>query len=232
MGNKTKSTEGRGFLGREFTSGVLFDSSLSMYPSVMRGFGGGSTEFAMATSTYFGIVREGEVKLIREGLPEVGLARGMYFSATGSMTLKGDGQVMLVERLGYRGLFTVGGPIEDEGRLVYVDDCSVSQLIPPVRLGDPTFQMLVFPPGVNQTQHIHPTLRFGMVLRGHGTCHLPNGINHDLRPGITFLLEERFPHCFSTTSESMTVIAYHPDSDVGPTDHEHPMLSRTYIRKD
>jgi len=27
----------------------------------------------------------------------------------------------------------------------------------------------------------------------------------------------------------MDIIAYHPDSDFGPTDIDHPMLNRTYI---
>jgi hypothetical protein len=36
-------------------------------------------------------------------------------------------------------------------------------------------------------------------------------------------------HRFLTTDAQLDVIAYHPDSDWGPTDTEHPMLNRTWV---
>jgi hypothetical protein len=36
-------------------------------------------------------------------------------------------------------------------------------------------------------------------------------------------------HSFRTEDEGMCVIAYHPDSDFGPTDDEHPMINRTIV---
>ena len=36
-------------------------------------------------------------------------------------------------------------------------------------------------------------------------------------------------HCFRTEDSGMCVIAYHPDSDFGPTDDEHPMINRTIV---
>jgi len=36
-------------------------------------------------------------------------------------------------------------------------------------------------------------------------------------------------HSFFTFDESMDVLAWHPDSDFGPTDENHPMKNRTYI---
>jgi hypothetical protein len=32
------------------------------------------------------------------------------------------------------------------------------------------------------------------------------------------------------SKSSLDVIAFHPDSDWGPTDGTHPMLNRTYLR--
>ncbi|NBW63320.1 MAG: cupin domain-containing protein, partial [Synechococcaceae bacterium WB4_1_0192] len=37
-------------------------------------------------------------------------------------------------------------------------------------------------------------------------------------------------HRFLTGSESgLTVVAWHPDSDTGPTDVDHPMVRRTMV---
>jgi hypothetical protein len=37
-------------------------------------------------------------------------------------------------------------------------------------------------------------------------------------------------HYFKTPADSsMTVIAYHPDSDVGSKDDDHPMVNRTIV---
>lgn len=54
--------------------------------------------------------------------------------------------------------------------------------------------------------------------------HLP------LTSGSVFLLSPHEMHAFRTTAgrSSMDVIAYHPDSDWGPTDGVYPMLNRTY----
>ena len=37
-------------------------------------------------------------------------------------------------------------------------------------------------------------------------------------------------HSFCTAASSLDVVVYHPDSDTGPTHHDHPMLNRTLIR--
>jgi hypothetical protein len=44
------------------------------------------------------------------------------------------------------------------------------------------------------------------------------------------MLEESELHSFATVpGRTMEIVAYHPDSDWGPTDTDHPMLNRTYI---
>lgn len=54
---------------------------------------------------------------------------------------------------------------------------------------------------------------------------------HHLKPGGVFQLEEGELHSFATLPGStMEIIAYHPDSDWGPTDQDHPMLNRTYLK--
>lgn len=222
--------EFRGFSSRQLIHGEMFDASETMYPSKMIGFSQHGLELNTTTSNYFGIVLEGPMTLVRPGLPEMELVRGMYFSATGPFKLRGSGRGLVIERMGYRGLFTVGGPAERFGRLCYMNNCSTSQLVPPARVGDPTLQLLVFPPNTVQTMHIHPTLRMGVVFEGRGDCVMQDGSKIPLRPGEVFMLNERFPHCFCTDEEGMSVFAYHPDTDLGPTDELHPMRSRTYVR--
>ena len=52
------------------------------------------------------------------------------------------------------------------------------------------------------------------------------------QPGGIFMLEEGELHSFATMpGDHMEIIAYHPETDWGPTDTNHPMLNRTYIKE-
>ncbi|MGC6587623.1 cupin domain-containing protein [Paenibacillus sp. Dod16] len=219
-----------GFEIRPLTNGLLFDESHGMYPTKMWGYVGDSKQyFGSETSTVYGIVYEGEV-VLEQGDKEKGqLTAGQYFSVVGEFALRGTGKITLVERLGFRGVFTIGGPIENRGRLSYIDGCSDSLLIYPPRLGDPVFNVLWFPHKIRQTMHIHPTIRFGFVIHGHGRCVTPEG-EVPLLEGYVFKLSEMSQHCFFTDDSRMAIVAYHPDSDWGPTDGDHPMLNRTLIQ--
>ena len=216
---------------KKFSNGLLFDAERTMYPTVMQGRSDEEGEFINVSSTYFGFVSQGDIKIMRKNLPASDLTKGMYFSVPGEFSFSGRGQFFVIERRGFRGLFTIGGPLEDSGRLCYIDNCSVTQLIPPVRLGDASLQQLVFPPNVDQTMHIHPTIRLGFVYSGAGFCKSSDGSKLPLESGSVFYLSERHVHGFQSGDAPMVIIAYHPDSDVGPTDHSHPMLSRTYLQK-
>lgn len=208
---------------------ILFDCSTNMYPSLMFGITR-KRKFEDPTSTYFGFIGDGEFTLSRKGHPDCGLSKGMYFSATGPFILEGRGSAIAIERKGYRGLFQVGGPVEERGRLTYIDNSCATLLIPPARQGEACLNLLTFPPHIFQTEHTHPTLRMGMVFSGTGACHSRGKKVADLKPGQVFLIEDTFPHCFQSMKSPLTVIAFHPDTDWGPTDQNHPMLNRTYIR--
>lgn len=163
---------------------------------------------------------------------------GMFFAIptpvviraeVGEIAAKNNGNVALViVRHGYRGMFTIGGPIESRGRLRYIDGCSDTLLICPPRLGEPCLNHLHFPKGISQTMHTHPSIRVGVVARGHGICKTPSD-EFALKPGMLWLLPEDTPHCFFTDDETMDVIAWHPDSDTGPSDDDHPMINRTIV---
>lgn len=209
--------------------GCVLDASATMYPSVLKGFGRCDENFALPTSTYFGFVLNGKYELQRQGQHYMTLQGGMYFSAPGPLHIKGDGEIIVIERVGYRGLLHVGGPVEDSGRLCYIDNSNTTIIIPPPRMGDPVFNLLVFPPKVIQTPHIHPTIRLGVVFEGEGECVMPNQ-KLPLKPGMAFYLPEGLVHSFNSFDGKLKIIAFHPDSDTGPTDDSHPMLNRTFTK--
>ena len=142
--------------------------------------------------------------------------------------VRGERGIAVVVR-SHRGLFAVGGPVEDTGRLRYIDGCSDTVLAAPVTRGDPCLNLLHLPRGVVQTDHEHPSVRVGLVLHGSGRCITPDGPDEDLVPGAAFVLPPHAVHRFESPDDEMLLVAWHPDSDTGPTDDDHPMLNRTLL---
>jgi len=136
-------------------------------------------------------------------------------------------------------MFALGGPIEaGEGRLPYIDGCTDSLLLSPAVKGAPCLNHLHFPRGILQTRHTHPSGRAGMVIRGKGVCiyDSSNGTGErklekvPLEPGTAFVIPAHLVHAFETTSgEELDVVAFHPDSDFGPSSINHPMINRTIV---
>ena len=216
----------RGFHGWTITTGELADLRADPFPTVVSGWSGGALEL-LEGATHHGVVRSGTAEL--EGAAgRFTLRTGMYFALPGGGRIGGDGDGLLVSALGHTGLFGVGGPLEPTGRLRYIDGCSDTLLIPPARLGDPCLNALYFPPGTDQTAHTHPSLRAGVVMSGRGVCRLEDR-EVPLLPGVAFLIRTDCRHSFATAEDPMVVVAYHPDSDVGPTDEAHPMITRTIV---
>lgn len=114
------------------------------------------------------------------------------------------------------------------GSLSYIDGCSNSCIVPPPRNGEPCLNYLYFPPNINQTEHVHPSIRIGIIVSGKGYADV-GGQSFSLEVGKIFVLDRFTSHRFRTENESMSLIAFHPDSDDGPTDEFNPMKTRTYI---
>jgi len=179
-----------------------------------------------SSATHFGFVLEG-TSILNTSSGTFTLRRGMYFSAPGTATVSG-GRGVIMTRHHYHGLFSLGGPIESTGRLQYVDGCYDTLLISPPLLGDPCLNLLHLPPRTEQTAHTHPSLRLGAIIDGHGECILHDQ-KIDLHPGLIFLIEPHALHNFRTADSDLLVVAYHPDSDFGPSHENHPMVNRTVI---
>jgi quercetin dioxygenase-like cupin family protein len=209
-------------------SGLLAEHVDEQFTTLVFGFVPGEVCQLPEGHTHFGVVVDGQITLEYEGVSRL-LYAGDFFSVKGAATVKGSGTGITSSARGYEGLNVFGGPIERLGRLRYIDGCSDSLLVPPVRRGDPCLNFLHFPTDIVQTPHVHPSVRTGVVLRGEGVCVVPGADPIALRPGVTFVIPTNATHSFNTESSTMDVIAFHPDSDVGVTDDDHPMVNRTIV---
>jgi quercetin dioxygenase-like cupin family protein len=209
--------------------GLLFDHFDERFPTRVYTWNDKSGPLALEnrTSSYFGYVFRGHAKLSDTDTSYT-LKQGHYFCFNQYMAIEG-GSGMLIERGHYRALNQLGGPVESEGRLKYIDGCTDTLLVPPVKRGDACLNALFFPSGVNQTLHTHPSIRVGMVAEGAGECRTASGVL-PLALGNVFVIEEDAVHGFHTEADNaMLVIAYHPDTDFGPIDMDHPMINRTIV---
>lgn len=214
--------------------GDTIDQSATMYPTSMICIEHDYDVVDLHSNAY-GFVTDGSFAF-ECGENEYRASAGSFFSLkTGFKirTLSLESKMFLIVRYGFRGIDMVG-EAENRGRLSYIDGCTDSLLVMPPRLGDPCLNYLHFPMGIDQTQHLHPSIRMGIVIGGKGEAfQKPDGKREgwekDLKKGMMFCLEEGEVHSFRTAENFMDIIAYHPDSDFGPTDTNHPMLNRTYI---
>jgi quercetin dioxygenase-like cupin family protein len=178
----------------------------------------------------FGFVLDGENAVLRLAGRPFSLPSGAYFvvnAGTAELTSPG-GRILLVFAPGADFPFQIGGPIEPRGRLRYIDGCTDSLLIAPWRRGEACLNLLHIPPGVEQTMHTHPSDRIGVVVSGRGQCVTPAGVV-ELAPGLIWRIPADGLHRFRTTDDSLRIVAWHPDSDTGPTDDDHPMVNRTLV---
>ena len=182
----------------------------------------------------FGFVHTGRLVVSdpESKLPNRFVRAGEYFcTRNGARVMSDDGhtRAVLIQRKGWRAYPHVGGPVEEKGRLKYIDGCSDSLLISPPVKGDACLNLLHFPEGIDQTQHTHPSIRVGMVHRGGGHCTTPHG-RFRLEPGLLFVIPKDGEHRFDTLGEThMDVVAFHPDTDFGPDHEVHPMVNRTLV---
>jgi len=218
-----------------FKSGLIATLD-RQFPSYLSGWNNGHLNVNDADATHFIYAHEGDVFFSFEGR-DYRLFTHQFACLPGAFQLRGaTSRGVVISRERFNGFFQIGGPIERCGRLKYIDGCTDSLLVPPVRCGDPCLNLLYFPPGIDQTAHTHPSDRIGLILSGRGRCHYwpkeddLQETRVDLTAGMIFCIHTEGKHKFSTPyGEEMRVLAYHPDSDFGPTDESHPMINRTIV---
>ncbi|MBK1835371.1 cupin domain-containing protein [Roseibacillus ishigakijimensis] len=215
------------FLQYPWQTGLLADFAHQPYPTSLSAWAGEPLALP-AGATHYGFLWRGSSQLAATP-GTFPLIAGMSFCSPGPVRLSGPGHGLVITSHHHRGLFSLHGPVEETGRLRYIDGCTDTLLIAPPRLGDPCLNLLHIPPATAQTSHTHPSLRAGLVISGQGECRTPQGV-HPLTPGQIFAIPAQAEHSFHTgPHSSLRVLAYHPDSDFGPTDEDHPMVNRTII---
>jgi quercetin dioxygenase-like cupin family protein len=116
--------------------------------------------------------------------------------------------------------------------LPYINGCSTKQLIPPVRPGDPTFQLLVMPPNTSeQEHHIHATARVVYVYKGSGTAIVGSADvaeKFELIEGDVIILDKMSAHHFETGPQELIVIPLHIFSSHSSAEYDHPMFNGTH----
>jgi mannose-6-phosphate isomerase-like protein (cupin superfamily) len=174
----------------------------------------------------YGFVLTGEVEA-----EHFHVSAGHWFTTSSGINarlVKGT-LLFLVQKMGYVGMEVIG-LLEGHGRLKYIDGAMDSILFGPIKKGDPVINALYMPPGIHQTMHTHPSTRCGVIIQGTAQAETRTSI-HPLEPGMIFYLPANGWHKFRTdlSDDSMMLFAFHPDSDFGPSDEDHPMLNRTMV---
>ncbi|MBC7538040.1 MAG: cupin domain-containing protein [Bacteriovorax sp.] len=210
---------------QKFSKTVVLD--IGSFNLALKQTMGREEEYSYKNGSVFFFLQQGNAKISNEFYSSDVLP-GMYFSQKAPVKIKLDqnSKAVIIEINFYSCLNMVGGPIEPTGRLNYINGCSDTLLISPSRLGEPCLNLLHFPKNTNQTSHYHPSFRFGIVVSGHGES-VSEDRSQKLNIGDCFFIPALVAHKFNTYGESMNVIAFHPDTDWGPTDEVHPMKNRT-----
>lgn len=185
-----------------------------------------NSSYSVKTGTVFGVVVNGSASVKNRQVFE-----GEFFCRTAPLDVVAEGLVALFIKTDWVGKNVVAGEVgKEKGDVNYIDGCTDSLLVCPPRLGDPCLNALYFPQNTTQTFHTHPSVRLGVVLNGEGLACLEDQ-NIQLKKGTVFQIDVDEVHRFITEDSSMVVIAYHPDSDWGPTDQQHPMINKTIIQE-
>lgn len=220
----------KGLLMLELGPRLLCEYDDGNFNTLVFGFTPDSWVKLPAGYTHFGLVVNGEIVLAYSNRTRH-LLDGDFFSVVGPATIQSRGLGIVSSAKRYDGFNMFGGPLEERGKLRYINGCTDTLLVPPVRKGDPCLNHLHFPSYSVQTPHTHPSVRVNIVYSGSGVCLVPEDEKKrvSLVKGYAFIMKTETLHSFNTEDESMDVITFHPDSDVGMTDDDHPMINRTIV---
>ena len=173
----------------------------TMYPTASRMHTENVKNDGMSYSATYGYCINGSAVVVDDN-GEWNVSAGRYFVFSGQISIKKatDLQMWTVMKVGFKPMTQVGA-VESKGRLSYIDGCSDSVLVSMPRYGDPVLNYLHFPTGIYQTQHTHPSIRMGLVIKGSGEAFMEKSNNSEgwvkpLQTGCMFMLEEQELHSF------------------------------------
>lgn len=218
---------GVGFSLLDFQQDTVYRHNHGNRTTSVFGFFPSADLYLPANHTHFGFVLSGHIVLRYANGRRMPLPEGYHFCVNGAATVESYGTGIVSSAEGFAGMNQFGGPLENEGRLRYVDGCSNSLLVHPLRKGDPCFHHLHLEPHTKERPHTHPSLRTLVVYRGEGEAIVPGLGTVHIKRGDAFVIEPNCAHSFNTGEVGMSLVTYHPDSVVGYTDDNNPMLNNT-----
>jgi uncharacterized RmlC-like cupin family protein len=145
----------------------------------------------------------------------------------GGQSISFDGVCVVIR--GYQ-CETKTSRFESVSNLPYVNGCSSHQVFPPIRIGDPTMQLLYLPPNTKeQIHHIHSTTRVVYVKdgRGYSIQGMKGEKKIELNKGDIIILDKMTPHHFKTIEDELIVIPIHIFSSTD-SEYNHPMRNGTF----
>lgn len=150
--------------------------------------------------SYYGFVCGGTAKISFGSRPRYTFISGMYFSSVGTFKFEGTtcrSNLVVIEVLPlkhyynneFSSFFTVGGPIENRGRVQTHQGRTESVLIAPITAAAPTLTHHQFGPQIIDKARSYETYRIGIAARGEATLCSPFG-NYPIEGGNVVLIKE------------------------------------------
>lgn len=174
--------------------------------------------------THFGFSLEGSLKIDTPSL-EATLKEGGFFRLASEVEIEGDfGFVLSVD--GDQGLSQITNHNSSMKFVKYKAGGIENCLIWPSFIAQPTLNILHMKRNVSQKNHHHTSPRINIVIDGSAFCHLGKK-TIELSKGSVVLVKTNEHHDFFTKDESMTFVAFHPDSEPAIFNNM-PMELQTY----
>lgn len=176
---------------------------------------------------HFGVVQTGRATLKRNR-QELLIPSEHYFRTSGPSNISG-GLGLLISMATAQERSLKIGEIPQRGYLEYKPGGRMAAICPPDVRGDPNLNMLEMDPTIrDQDDHFHPSVRVNIVITGSVTCFTHNAPPRELFPGDVIVLHPKQHHRFVAGDQGMRFVAFHPDSNYGPTRDDNPMLNNTF----
>lgn len=134
---------------------------------------------------------------------------GMYalINKTGWLT---GGEGIIIEAIGYQGMFMIGGSIERSGRIQNRYGVGQSILVHPVQAADPFLSASFFYDNMGIPELEYPFILIGLVTRGTGVLIGADEVSLPLNTGDIFIIPPGTRHRFETHDDPMVIINYEP----------------------
>lgn len=189
----------------------------------------------------YGVVTQGSV-LLAENQTFHTIKAGHFFTTKkGAKFQLEDPQTVIVtvQFEQYKGVFTLG-EIPSFGNLGYINGAYNRVLSGPQMKGLPCLNSLHIDVPIDQTAHTHPSTRVGVIMDGNIEARIYR--NEDdklprkliLAKGDVFVMKPDTIHSFHKTDAQgdnpMHLVAFHPDSETGPTHEVAPMMTNSLVK--